>query len=154
MGVAGVPDLTPAMRQYMDIKRQYPDCIIFFRMGDFYEMFFEDAVTASKILEITLTSRNKGREDSIPLCGVPYHAASSYIAKLIGKGFKVAVCEQVEDPKLAKGVVKREVVRVVTPGLVIDGENLDAKENNFLAALYPCGDRFGLAFLDISTGEF
>ena len=154
MGVAGVPDLTPAMRQYMDIKRQYPDCILFFRMGDFYEMFFEDAVTASKILEITLTSRNKGREDSIPLCGVPYHAASSYIAKLIGKGFKVAVCEQVEDPKLAKGVVKREVVRVVTPGLVIDGENLDAKENNFLAALYPCGDRFGLAFLDISTGEF
>jgi DNA mismatch repair protein MutS len=154
MGVAAVLDLTPAMRQYMDIKRQHPDCILFFRMGDFYEMFFEDAVTASKILEITLTSRNKGKEDSIPLCGVPYHAASSYIAKLIGRGFKVAVCEQVEDPKLAKGVVKREVVRVVTPGLVVDGENLDAKQNNFLAALCPCGDRFGLAFLDISTGEF
>ena len=154
MGLAGVLDLTPAMRQYMDIKRQYPDCILFFRMGDFYEMFFEDAVTASKMLEITLTSRNKGKEDSIPLCGVPYHAASSYIAKLIGKGFKVAVCEQVEDPKLAKGVVKREVVRVVTPGLVVDGENLDARENNFLAALCPRGDRFGLAFLDISTGEF
>ena len=154
MGVAGVLDLTPAMRQYMDIKQKHQDCILFFRMGDFYEMFFEDAVTASKILEITLTSRNKGKEDSIPLCGFPYHAASSYIRKLIDKGFKVAICEQVEDPKQAKGVVKREVVRVVTPGLVLDSDNLDAKENNFLAALYLSDNRFGLAFLDISTGEF
>jgi DNA mismatch repair protein MutS len=154
MGVAGALDLTPAMRQYMDIKRQYPDCILFFRMGDFYEMFFEDAVTASKVLEITLTSRNKGNEDSIPLCGFPYHAASSYIAKLIDKGFKVAICEQVEDPKQAKGIVKREVVRVVTPGLVVESDHLDAKENNYLAALHAHEDHVGLAFLDISTGEF
>jgi len=115
-------------------KQKHQDCILFFRMGDFYEMFFEDAITASKILEITLTSRNKGKEDSIPLCGIPYHAAPAYIAKLIDQGFKVAICEQMEDPKQAKGVVKREVVRVVTPGLVLDSDNLDAKENNFLAA--------------------
>ena len=150
----GVNDLTPAMRQYAEVKERYPDCILFFRMGDFYEMFFEDAVTASKVLEITLTSRNKNSKDAIPLCGFPYHAASSYIAKLIEKGFKVAICEQMEDPKLAKGVVKREVVRVVTPGLVLDTENLRAKENNFLAALVVRGGRFGLAFVDISTGEF
>ena len=136
------------------MKERYPDCILFFRMGDFYEMFFEDAVTASRVLEITLTSRNKNKEDAIPLCGVPYHAASAYIAKLIEKGFKVAVCEQMEDPKLAKGVVKREVVRVVTPGLVLDTENLNAKENNFLAALVVRESRFALAFVDISTGEF
>ena len=147
-------NLTPAMRQYLEIKEQYKDCILFFRMGDFYEMFFEDAVTASKILEITLTSRNKGREDSIPLCGVPHHAASAYLTKLIEAGFKVAICEQVEDPKEAKGVVRREVVRVVTPGLVVDTEKLDAKENNFLAAWSFGKDRFGLAFIDISTGEF
>ena len=150
----GVNDLTPAMRQYLEVKERYPDCIIFFRMGDFYEMFFEDAVTASRVLEITLTSRNKNREDAIPLCGFPHHAASSYIAKLIEKGFKVAVCEQMEDPKAAKGVVKREVTRVVTPGLVLDTENLDAKENNYLAALTVRGGRFALAFVDISTGNF
>jgi DNA mismatch repair protein MutS len=150
----GVNDLTPAMRQYAEMKESYPDCILFFRMGDFYEMFFEDALTASRVLEITLTSRNKNSKDAIPLCGVPYHAASAYIAKLIDKGFKVAVCEQMEDPKLAKGVVKREVVRVVTPGLVLETENLRAKENNFLAALVVRDGRFGLASVDISTGEF
>ena len=150
----GVNDLTPAMRQYAEMKERYPDCILFFRMGDFYEMFFEDAVTASKVLEITLTSRNKNSKDAIPLCGFPYHAASAYIAKLIEKGFKVAICEQIEDPKLAKGVVKREVVRVVTPGLVLETENLQAKENNFLAALVVRDGRFGLACVDISTGEF
>jgi len=150
----GVGDLTPAMRQYMEVKERYPDCILFFRMGDFYEMFFEDAVNASRVLEITLTSRNKNREDAIPLCGFPYHAASSYIAKLIEKGFKVAICEQMEDPKLAKGVVKREVTRIVTPGLVLDTENLEAKENNYLAALTVLGGCFALAFVDISTGEF
>jgi len=150
----GMNDLTPAMRQYLEVKERYPDCIILFRMGDFYEMFFEDAVTASRVLEITLTSRNKNREDAIPLCGFPHHAVSSYIAKLIEKGFKVAVCEQMEDPKAAKGVVKREVTRVVTPGLVLDTENLNAKENNYLAALAVRGDRFALAFVDISTGEF
>jgi len=146
--------LTPAMRQYLEIKARYPDCILFFRMGDFYEMFFEDAVLASKLLDITLTSRDKGREDSVPLCGLPWHAASSYIAKLIGKGYKVAICEQMEDPRLAKGIVKREVVRVVTPGLVVDPDNLEAKQNNFLAGIAVRGEGFGLSFLDISTGEF
>ncbi len=154
MVITGVTELTPAMRQYLDIKSRYPDCILLFRMGDFYEMFFEDAVVAAKALDITLTSRNKGKEDSIPLCGFPYHAVSVYLAKLIDSGFKVAICEQVEDPKLAKGVVKREVVRVVTPGLVVDADNLDAKENNFLASLCLYENRFGLALLDISTGEF
>ncbi|MBA4396534.1 MAG: DNA mismatch repair protein MutS [Syntrophus sp. (in: bacteria)] len=152
MVVTGVTDLTPAMRQYLDIKSRYPDCILLFRMGDFYEMFFEDAVVAAKVLDITLTSRNKGKEDSIPLCGFPYHALSPYLKKLIDAGFKAAICEQVEDPKLAKGVVKREVVRVVTPGLVLDTDN--PKENNFLASLCFQDHHFGLAFLDISTGEF
>jgi len=150
----GVIDLTPAMKQYVDLKSRYEDCILLFRMGDFYEMFFDDAVTASKVLDITLTTRNKNKDDSIPLCGFPYHAVSTYVARLIEKGFKVAVCEQLEDPKLAKGVVKRDVVRVITPGLVVDPDNLDAKENNFLAAFYMEGGLFGLAFVDISTGEF
>ena len=150
----GMKTLTPAMRQYVDIKEEHKDCILFFRMGDFYEMFFEDAVIASKVLEITLTSRNKGKENSIPLCGIPHHAASSYITKLIEKGYKVAICEQVEDPKQAKGIVKREVVRIITPGLVIDPDTLHAKENNFLAGLSVCDDIYGLAFVDISTGEF
>ena len=150
----GVNELTPAMRQYAEMKERYPDCILFFRMGDFYEMFFEDAVNASRMLEITLTSRNKNSKDAIPLCGVPYHAASAYIAKLIEKGCKVAVCEQMEDPKLAKGVVRREVVRVVTPGLVLETENLREKENNFLAALVVHGGSFAVASVDISTGEF
>src|SRR5512139_3486599 len=153
-GALGMSSLTPAMRQYLEIKARYPDCILFFRMGDFYEMFFEDAVLASKLLDITLTSRDKGREDSVPLCGFPWHAASSYIAKLIGKGYKVAICEQMEDPRLAKGIVKREVVRVVTPGLVVDPDNLEAKQNNFLAGIAVLGEVFGLSFLDISTGEF
>ena len=123
--MTGAMNLTPAMRQYLEIKEQHKDCILFFRMGDFYEMFFEDAVTASKILEITLTSRNKGKEDSIPLCGIPYHAASTYIAKLIEKGFKVAICEQIEDPKEAKGIVKRDVVRIITPSLFVDEDRCE-----------------------------
>lgn len=154
MAVSATLDLTPAMKQYVKIKEQYPDCILLYRMGDFYEMFFEDAVTAAPVLEVTLTSRNKGKEDSVPLCGFPYHAASSYIAKLVEKGFKVAICEQVEDPKKAKGIVKREVTRVITPGLVLDEENLSAGENNYLACLCADKNRMGIAFLDISTGEF
>jgi DNA mismatch repair protein MutS len=150
----GIMNLTPAMRQYLEIKEQHKDCIIFFRMGDFYEMFFDDAVTASRVLEITLTSRNKGKKDSIPLCGVPHHAASAYISKLIENGYKVAICEQIEDPKEAKGIVKREVVRVVTPGLVADFQNLSSKENNFLACFSARDGVFGFAFIDISTGEF
>ncbi|HEX9860391.1 MAG TPA: DNA mismatch repair protein MutS, partial [Nitrospirota bacterium] len=147
-------DLTPLMKQYREIKRQHLDAILFFRMGDFYEMFDQDAVTASKVLEITLTARNKSKGIETPLCGFPYHAVDGYIAKLIRRGFKVAVCEQVEDPKLAKGIVKREVIRVVTPGTVLDANLLDAKDHNYLASLYPAKDGFGLSFLDISTGDF
>jgi DNA mismatch repair protein MutS len=142
------------MKQYREIKRQHLDAILLFRMGDFYEMFDQDAVTASKVLEITLTARNKSKGIETPLCGFPYHAVDGYIAKLIRRGFKVAVCEQVEDPKLAKGIVKREVIRVVTPGTVLDSNLLDAKDNNYLGCLYPAGDGYGLSFLDISTGDF
>ncbi len=154
MGIGATLNLTPAMKQYVEIKEKYPDCILLYRMGDFYELFFEDATLTAPILEITLTSRNKGKEDSVPLCGFPYHAASSYITKLVEKGFKVAVCEQVEDPKKAKGIVRREVIRVITPGLLLDAENLTSGENNFLAGLSHSDERIGLAFVDISTGEF
>ncbi len=150
----GLDGLTPAMKQYLGLKERYRDCILLFRMGDFYEMFFDDAVTASRVLEITLTSRDKQRENAIPLCGFPYHAAATYIARLIDAGYKVAVCEQLEDPRMAKGIVKRDVVRVITPGLVVDPETLDAHENNFLAAYYARNSHQGLSFIDISTGEF
>ena len=147
--------LTPMMQQYLEIKAQHADAILFYRLGDFYEMFFEDAEIASKTLGITLTSRSAKDDDNrVPLCGVPYHAASSYLAKLIKAGFKVAVCEQVEDPKEAKGVVKRKVVRVVTPGLVTDEQLLDDKENRYLAAICGKGKLWGLSLLDLSTGEF
>ena len=154
MALEATFNLTPAMKQYAEIKEKYPDCILFYRMGDFYEMFFEDALTAAPILEITLTSRNKSKEDAVPLCGFPYHAAAGYITKLVEKGFKVAICEQVEDPKNARGIVKRDVIRVITPGLVLDEENLKASENNYLAAMSAVRDTLGLAFLDLSTGEF
>jgi DNA mismatch repair protein MutS len=142
------------MQQYLQIKERYRDAILFFRLGDFYEMFFEDAHTASKILDIALTSRNKSDETSVPLCGVPYHSAEPYIQKLLDAGHKVAVCEQVEDPATAKGVVKREVVRVITPGTVTAAEALDAHVNNFLAAVSKGEGGFGLAVTDITTGEF
>ena len=146
--------LTPAIKQYLQIKSQYPDCILFFRMGDFYEMFFEDARIGSKELDIVLTSRNKGREGGVPLCGIPYHAAETYISRLLQKGYRVAICEQVEDPKAAKGIVRREVVRVFTPGLSIDSLRLGNSENNYLMSFCAEGEVFGLAFLDISTGAF
>jgi len=146
---------TPMMRQYLEIKSGYPDAILFFRMGDFYEMFLDDALTASRILDITLTSRNKNSGDEIPFCGVPYHSVTPYIAKLIEHGFKVAICEQVEDPKQTKGIVRREVVRVVTPGLLIESESLSPDENNYLLALYQgIQEQWGIAWLDLSTGEF
>ncbi|MGD0843915.1 MAG: DNA mismatch repair protein MutS [Geobacteraceae bacterium] len=149
-------DLTPMMRQYLEIKADYPDTILFFRMGDFYEMFLDDAVKASRILDIALTSRNKNASGAdVPLCGVPYHSVTPYIARMIEAGEKVAICEQVEDPKTAKGIVKRRVVKVVTPGLVVDSESLSPKENNYLLAIFNgSGTRRGLAFLDLSTGEF
>jgi len=144
---------TPLMRQYGAIKKEHPNALLFFRLGDFYELFFDDAILAARELQITLTSRNKEKGVDIPMCGVPYHAAEGYIAKLIRRGFKVAVCEQVEDPRLAKTLVRREVTRVVTPGTAADS-SLSAEENNFLAAVATVGDRVGFAALDLSTGEF
>jgi DNA mismatch repair protein MutS len=146
---------TPVMRQFLEIKSHYQDAILFFRLGDFYEMFMDDAVTASRVLGITLTSRNKGDKDAIPLCGIPYHSSQGYIAKLVSNGYKVAICEQVEDPKTSKGIVKREVVKVVTPGLVTDTDTLEPKENNYLLALVGEAEAgYGLAHIDITTGEF
>ncbi len=146
---------TPMMRQYLEIKEQYPDSILFFRLGDFYEMFLDDAVTASRVLDITLTSRNKGAAEEVPLCGIPYHSCQPYISRLVENGYKVAICEQVEDPKEAKGIVRREVVRVVSPGLVVDTDTLEPKENNYLMAIAAGEEgRWGLAVLDITTGEF
>ena len=142
------------IRQYLQIKERYRDAILFFRLGDFYEMFFEDAEKASRLLDIALTSRNRHEESPVPLCGVPYHAAGPYIGKLLEAGYKVAVCEQVEDPKTAKGVVQRAVVRVISPGTMTDGEGLDARDNSFLAAVSKGERYYGLAVTDVTTGEF
>src|SRR5580658_9471101 len=144
---------TPLMRQYAAVKKEHPTALLFFRLGDFYELFFADAIVASKELQITLTSRNKEKGIAVPMCGVPHHAAESYIGKLIRKGFKVAICEQMEDARLAKKLVRREVTRVVTPGTAADSL-LGSEENNFLAALAQVGERVGFAALDLSTGEF
>ena len=135
--------MTPVIKQYLQVKQQYPDAILFFRMGDFYEMFFEDAYVGSKELEIVLTSRDKGQKDSVPLCGIPYHAADTYIPRLLQKGYKVAICEQVEDPKAAKGIVKREVVRVLTPGLAMEALRFGGGENQFLMGFCVEGEVFG-----------
>ena len=146
--------VTPMMQQYLDVKKEYQDSILFYRIGDFYEMFFDDALVASKALEITLTGKDCGMEERAPMCGVPHHSAQIYVARLINKGFKVAICEQVEDPSLAKGLVKRDVTRVVTPGTVIETNMLDDKKNNYIASLYRTGIYYGFAYSDISTGEF
>jgi DNA mismatch repair protein MutS len=151
--VVGMP-VTPMMQQYLDMKDQYKDCILMFRLGDFYEMFFDDAILASRELEITLTGRDCGLEERAPMCGVPFHAVDGYVSRLISKGYKVAICEQVEDPALAKGIVKREVVKVVTPGTVTDSSMLDEKRNNYLVCVYGKGIMFGIAVVDVSTGEF
>ena len=144
---------TPMMEQYLSIKAQYQDAFLFYRLGDFYELFYEDAVKAAQILELTLTSRNRNADDPIPMCGVPHHSAQGYIDSLIEKGYKVAICEQVEDPKTTKGMVKREVVQLVTPGTVMDSKGLSAKDNNFLTAVVNQGSAFGFAYADLSTGE-
>lgn len=146
-------NLTPAMKQFVAVKNKYPECLVLFRMGDFYETFYEDAVIASKDLEITLTSRGKG-EKKAPLAGIPYHALDNYLAKLVKKGHKVAIVEQVEDPKFAKGIVKRDVVRIITPGTIIESSILNSKTYNYLASLYVQGENFALALSDISTGDF
>lgn len=148
-----MPKLTPMLQQYLETKKEYADCILFFRLGDFYEMFFEDAAVASRELEIVLTSRESGAE-RIPMCGIPYHAATGYLARLLNKGYKVAICEQVEDPKTAKGIVKREVIRVITPGTIIEDQLLTEKSNNYLASLVYYETYWGLAYADFSTGEF
>jgi DNA mismatch repair protein MutS len=145
---------TPLMRQYHSVKQQHPNALLFFRLGDFYEMFFEDAVVASRELEITLTSRNKEKGAVIPMCGVPYHAAEGYISRLLQKGYRVAICDQMEDPRFAKKLVKREVTRVVTPGTAMDANLVRPRENNFLAAVARVDGRAGLAHVDVSTGEF
>jgi len=144
--------LSPMMQQYMDIKDKYDDCIVFFRLGDFYEMFFEDAITASRVLELTLTGKQAGLEERVPMCGIPHHAYSSYIDELIDKGYKVAICEQLEDPKLTKGMVKRDVIQVVTKGTRIDS-NIDSKNNNYIANIYDFDYCYGISYADISTGE-
>ncbi len=145
--------LSPMMEQYFEIKKNYEDTLLFFRLGDFYEMFFEDAKVASKELELVLTGRDCGQEERAPMCGVPFHSADSYIAKLVSRGYKVAICEQVEDPATAKGIVKRDVVRIVTPGTVIESNMLDESKNNFLASVFVSDKECGLAFIDVSTGE-
>ncbi len=145
--------LSPMMQHYVATKKEYPDCILFYRLGDFYEMFFEDAKTVSRELELTLTGKDCGLEERAPMCGVPYHAADVYISRLIEKGYKVAICEQVEDPKKAKGMVKREVIRVVTPGTMLDGQSLDESKNNYLMCIVRTEDRFGVSIADITTGE-
>src|ERR1700742_4496414 len=142
---------TPLMRQYAAAKRQNPDALLFFRMGDFYELFFEDARVASRELQITLTARDKER--SVPMCGVPYHAADNYLSRLLRKGYRVAICEQMEDPKLTKKIVRREVTRVLTPGTAVDPA-LASERNNYLAALHIAGPAAALALLDLSTGDF
>lgn len=144
---------TPMMEQYFSIKEQYPDAFLFYRLGDFYELFYEDAIQVSQLLELTLTSRNKNAEDPIPMCGVPHHAATNYIDMLVEQGYKVAICEQVEDPKTTKGMVKREVIQLITPGTVMDGKGLSAKDNNYLTALAFDGQQYGFSYVDLTTGE-
>ena len=137
--------ITPMMEQYFEIKKNYKYCLLFYRIGDFYEMFFDDAIIASRELEITLTGKSWGQDERAPMCGVPFHSADSYINRLVEKGYKVAICEQVEDPKTAKGIVKRDVIRVITPGTIIDNTALDEKKNNFIMCIYADKTGFGMA---------
>ncbi len=147
-------EYSPMMQHYLATKEEYSDCILFYRLGDFYEMFFDDAITVSRELEITLTGKDCGQEERAPMAGIPFHAAESYIARLISKGYKVAICEQMEDPKEAKGIVKREVIRVVTPGTVIESNLLEEKKNNYIMSIYKTGIYYGIAICDVSTGDF
>ena len=146
--------MTPMMEQYMEVKRSYPDCILFYRLGDFYEMFFDDALVASKELEITLTGKNCGMEERAPMCGVPYHAVDVYLSKLVKNGHKVAIVEQMEDPALAKGLVKCEVVRIVTPGTNLSASALEEGKNNYLMCILATTGRYGISIVDITTGDY
>ena len=145
---------SPMMQKYLETKEKYQDCILFYRLGDFYEMFFDDATLVSRELEITLTGKDCGLEERAPMAGIPYHAAESYIAKLVAKGYKVAICEQLEDPKTTKGIVKRGVIKIVTPGTVVESNMLEERKNNYIMSIYKAGLYFGIAVSDISTGEF
>ena len=147
-------EFSPMMQQYLNIKEQYKDAILFFRLGDFYEMFFDDAILASRELEITLTGKECGQAERAPMCGIPFHAVDNYVSKLIEKGYKVAICEQLEDPKLTKGMVKRDVIRIITPGTVIESNMLDEKKNNYIMSVFKKGIYFGIAICDVSTGSF
>ena len=147
-------DVTPMMQHYLQTKEEYKDCILFYRLGDFYEMFFEDAKIVSKELELTLTGKSCGLEERAPMCGIPHHAVDTYLNRLVAKGYKVAICEQVEDPKLAKGIVKREVVRIVTPGTNIDMQALDEAKNNYIMCIVYLEDKFGISTADVTTGDF
>ena len=147
-------NVTPMMQQYLEVKKGYKDYILLYRLGDFFEMFYEDAVTASRVLELTLTGRDCGEGYRAAMCGVPFHKADVYIGKLVEKGYKVAVCEQTEDPTLAKGLVKREVTRVVTPGTNLNACALDEGKNNYIMSIVYISDRFGLAIADVTTGDF
>ena len=146
-------ELSPMMKQYFEIKEKNKDCILFYRLGDFYEMFYEDAILASRELELTLTGRDCGQEERAPMCGVPFHSCEGYIAKLVSKGYKVAICEQTEDPKAAKGLVKRDIIRVITPGTVMEQSMLDESRNNYICSMYSSDKKIGICFCDISTGE-
>ena len=147
-------EFSPMMQRYLETKEQYKDCILFYRLGDFYEMFFDDAVTASRELELTLPGKDCGQEERAPMCGIPHHAAEIYVSRLIAKGYKVAICEQLEDPKTAKGIVKRGVIRIVTPGTIVDSNMLEERKNNFIMSIFKTGIFFGISVCDISTGEF
>ena len=152
--LAEISSFSPMMQHYLETKSKHVDTVLFYRLGDFYEMFFDDAINVSRELELTLTGKECGREDRAPMCGIPYHAGEIYAAKLIAKGYKVAICEQLEDPKNAKGIVKRDVIKIMTPGTITDGNLLDETQNNFIMSIYKEGLYFGLAICDISTGEF
>ena len=145
-------EYSPMMQKYLETKEEYKDCILFYRLGDFYEMFFDDAILTSRILELTLTGKQAGLEEKVPMCGIPHHAYASYVDELIDKGYKVAICEQLEDPKETKGMVKRDVIQVVTKGTRIDS-NIDSKSNNYIANIYDYSYCFGISYADISTGE-
>ncbi len=147
-------EFSPMMQRYLETKEEYKDCILFYRLGDFYEMFFDDAITASRELELTLTGKDCGQEERAPMCGIPHHASEMYIAKLVNKGYKVAICEQLEDPKKAKGIVKRGVIRVVTPGTIVESNMLEERKNNFIMSIFKNGIYYGISVCDISTGEF
>ena len=154
MSVSKVKEPSNMMKHYLQMKEKYKDCILFYRLGDFYELFYDDAIEISNVLDLTLTGKSCGLDEKAPMCGVPYHAAETYIARLIEKGYKVAICEQLEDPKQAKGIVKRGVIRVVTPGTVVETNLLEEKKNNYIMSIYKVSTYFGISVCDISTGDF